>query len=85
MFVFMYLLVSAIVSLIASGQMKKPDLAKTAAIARGVAAETAADEMDSAVHRLLKTLRSGQTAHLPGLGSILPGRKWVFRQEKHER
>ena len=66
------------------GQMKKPDLAKTAARGKGVPPAAAADEMDSAVSRLLRTLRSGQTAHLPGLGSILPGREWVFRQEAKE-
>ncbi len=65
--------------------MKKMDLAKTAARERGVQPETAADEMDSLVNGLLRSLRSGQAAHLPGLGSILPGRKWVFRQEKNER
>lgn len=71
--------------LLRSRQMKKTDLAITAARERGVRPETAADEMDSAVSRLLRSLRSGHTAHLPGLGSILPGRKWVFRQEKNER
>ncbi len=65
--------------------MKKPELAKTVARDKGVPPETAADAMDSAVNQLLRTLRSGQTAHLPGLGRIVPGRRWVFRQEKHER
>lgn len=70
---------------LASRQMKKPELAKTIALETGVATAAAADAMDSAVNRLLRMLRSGQPAHLPGLGSILPGRKWTFRQEKHER
>jgi hypothetical protein len=70
--------------------MKRHEFAKTAALDKGVLAETVADEMDSAVNRLLKTLKSGQNAHLPGLGTIVPGKKWVFRQErrsgaKHER
>ena len=67
--------------------MKKPDLAKTAALGKGVPAATAADEMDSAVHRLLRALRSGHSAHIPGLGTILPGRRWTFRQENagHEK
>ena len=70
--------------------MNKSEFAITAARARGIPPATVADEMDSAIHALLKTLRSGQTAHLPGLGSITPGRRWVFRQEKqaggkHER
>jgi len=65
--------------------MKKLELAKTLARETGVPPETAADAMDSAVNQLLRSLRQGQAAHLPGLGSILPGKKWVFRQEKHER
>ncbi|HXJ41568.1 MAG TPA: hypothetical protein VNH18_19985 [Bryobacteraceae bacterium] len=65
--------------------MKKTDLAKTAARERGIQPETAADEMDAVVNGLLRSLRSGRAARLPGLGSILPGRKWVFRQEKNER
>ena len=66
--------------------MKKTDLAKTAALRRGVLPETAADEVDSAVNQLVRALRSGHKAHLPGLGSIHPGKKWVFRQEKnHDR
>lgn len=66
-------------------QMKKPELAQTVALETGVPAAAAADAMDSAVNRLLRILKSGQPAHLPGLGSILPGRKWTFRQEKYER
>jgi hypothetical protein len=62
--------------------MKRHKFAQTTALDKGVLAETVADEMDSAVNRLLKTLKSGQSAHLPGLGTIVPGKKWVFRQEK---
>lgn len=65
--------------------MKKPELANAAAVERGVTPETVADEMDLAINRLLRTLRNGQEARLPGLGSILPGKRWVFRQDKHER
>ena len=65
--------------------MKKTDLALTTARERGVPPETAADELDLAVNQLVRSLRSGQKAHLPGLGSILPGRRWVFRQDKNER
>ena len=71
--------------MLVSRQMKKSELARTLGRETGVPPETAADAMDSAVNRLLKSLRNGQAAHLPGLGSILPGRKWVFKQEKHER
>lgn len=60
-----------------------------------MAPEQAADQVDQAVNRILRALRSGQSARLPGLGTLLPsggtdgkgtaGKRWVFRREPHER
>jgi nucleoid DNA-binding protein len=67
------------------GRMKKSDLIKQMASQHGVEPGTAADQMDKAVNQLLRALRSGHPARLPGLGTISPGKRWVFRQEPNER
>lgn len=65
--------------------MKKADLIKVVATREGMEPGVAADKMDKAVNELLRTLRSGKPAKLPGLGTISPGKRWVFRPESHER
>jgi nucleoid DNA-binding protein len=72
-----------------SRQMKKSDLAKAAAkqaMAKqnGVNPGTAADEMDRVVNRIIRALRGGKPARLPGLGTINPGKQWTFQQERRE-
>ena len=67
------------------GAMKKPDLIHEEAKRSGIEPETAADQVDKAVNKILRALRGGRSAHLPGLGTITPGRQWIFRQETHER
>ncbi len=67
------------------GAMKKPELIHEEAKRSGTEPGTAADQMDRAVNRLLRALRCGHPAKLPGLGTITPGRSWVFRQEPHDR
>jgi len=52
---------------------------------QGVAPGTAADEKDRAVGRLVRALREGRPARLPGLGTISPGKRWLFSEEPHER
>lgn len=54
------------------------DPAKTAVI-------DPAEALHSAVARVLKTLRKGKTAKLPGIGTIQPGRKWVLRTGRNDR
>lgn len=61
--------------------MKKPDLARTLAKRSGVEKEAAADQMDRVVTRIIRTLRRGHTAYLPGLGTLEPGKPWTFRPE----
>jgi len=65
--------------------MKKPELIHEQAKRAGLEPETAADQMDRAVNRLLRALRGGHPARLPGLGTISPGKQWIFRQDSHER
>ena len=67
------------------GCMKKRELAQHAAEMHGVPPETAADQLDQAVNKLIRTLKSGESARLPGLGTIKPGKRWVFRRESDER
>jgi nucleoid DNA-binding protein len=61
--------------------MKKRELAQHLAELQGVAPGTAADRMDKAVNRILRALKNGQTARLPGLGTLTPGKRWIFRRE----
>jgi nucleoid DNA-binding protein len=62
--------------------MKKSDLAKDIGERHGVEPADAADQLDSAVNKLVRALRQGKTARLPGLGTIKPGKPWTFHPEK---
>jgi nucleoid DNA-binding protein len=65
--------------------MKKRELAQHAAEIQGVCPGTAADQVDQAVNKIIRTLKSGQPARLPGLGTIKPGKRWIFRRESGDR
>jgi nucleoid DNA-binding protein len=70
--------------------MKKRELAEQAAELQGVAPGMAADRVDQAVNKIIRALKSGQSARLPGLGTIspqtgVPGKRWVFRRERKEQ
>jgi len=65
--------------------MKKPDLVREITRQNGGDAGGAADQMDRVVNRIIRALRGGKTARLPGLGTIKPGKQWTFRQEENER
>ena len=67
---------------LASRQMKKSDLIKDIAKRRSFKAGDAADEIDRVVTEIIRTLKCGHPAHLPGLGTITPGKQWTFQQEK---
>ena len=68
--------------MLASGQMKNPDLFKDIAKRRSANAGDAADDIDRVVTEIIRTLKCGRPAHLPGLGTITPGKQWTFQQEK---
>ena len=61
--------------------MKKSELIKSVARVQRVPTGAAADQMDRAVDQILRQLRSGHPAHLPGFGTIRPGKRWTFREE----
>jgi nucleoid DNA-binding protein len=70
--------------------MKKRELVKNAADLNGIAPGTVADDLDHAVNRIIKALKNGQSARLPGLGTLTPtqgnpGKRWVFRRESSDR
>ena len=67
-----------------SRQMKKSDLARDMAKRNGVKPGDAADQMDRAVTQIVRTLKGGHPARLPGLGTISPGKHWTFKQERNE-
>jgi nucleoid DNA-binding protein len=60
--------------------MTKSELAVRLARQEDVTPAEAADRLDRLAYRILKKLRRGQAVELPGLGRLLPGRK--FRPEK---
>jgi nucleoid DNA-binding protein len=62
--------------------MKKAKLANYEARRQRVAPENAADQLDRLVNQIVRALRSGQPAELPGLGTIQPGKHWIFHPEK---
>jgi nucleoid DNA-binding protein len=65
--------------------MKKPPLVKELTRKGRVQPAHAADQVDRVVDQLLRTLRAGKPARLPGLGTINPGKEWTFRAEENER
>jgi len=76
---------------LASGRMKKAELANYEGRRRKVAPGSAADQMDRAVNQIVRRLRQGRPAELPGLGTIEPGKRWKFhaapparRRGKHD-
>ena len=58
--------------------MKKSQIAKKLARRSGVSKAEAADQLDRVVHKILSSLRHGQSAPLPGLGTFVPGKSWDF-------
>jgi hypothetical protein len=52
--------------------MKKPDIAKRMARQAGVSEAEAADRLDHVVRQILRSLRQGKAASLPGLGKFRP-------------
>jgi len=64
--------------------MKKSDLTRDIARRRSLKAGDAADQMDRIVNQIIRTLKAGRPARLPGLGTINPGKRWTFEQERNE-
>jgi hypothetical protein len=77
-----YLAINFAALMVGFRQMKKSDLANELAKQRGMKSGAAADQMDRVVRNIVRTLRRGRTAHLPGLGTIAPGTPWKFRPSR---
>jgi nucleoid DNA-binding protein len=61
--------------------MKKIDLARRLARAGRITKAEAADRLDSVIHNIVRSLRRGQSARLPGLGTFQPGSEPGFQPE----
>jgi hypothetical protein len=72
-------------AVLGSGRMNKTELANHEARRQKVAPGNAADQMDRAVNQIIRALRSGRPAELPGLGTIQPGKRWIFHPEKRKQ
>ena len=59
--------------------MKKEQLARRLAKESHITTAAAADQLDRVVNEILKRVRSGQSACLPGLGTFRPDRKEGFQ------
>lgn len=70
--------------MVLSWQMKKSDLVREMAGKNRGNSVDAADQVDRAVHRIIRTLRGGKPARLPGLGTINPGKHWTFKPERND-
>jgi hypothetical protein len=64
--------------------MKKAELANHEARRQRIATGNAADQLDRVVNQIIRALRSGRAAELPGLGTIEPGKRWIFHPEKRK-
>jgi len=53
--------------------MKKEQLAKRLAKESGISTAAAADQLDGILSGILRRVRQGHSARLPGLGTFLPG------------
>ena len=62
--------------------MKKEQLARQLAKESGISTAAAADQLDSIFSRILRRVRQGHSASLPGLGTFLPGAKPEFYLEQ---
>jgi nucleoid DNA-binding protein len=62
--------------------VKKDQLAKRLAIESGISAAAAADQLDGILVGILRRVRQGRSASLPGLGTFLPGPQPEFYFEQ---
>ncbi len=62
--------------------MKKAQLARRLAKESGISTAAAADQLDSILTGILRRIRHGRSASLPGLGTFLPGPEAKFHFEQ---
>jgi len=63
--------------------MKKEELARQLAKESRITTAAAADQVDAILNAILKRVRKGQRASLPGLGTFLPGRGEDFHFDRN--
>jgi nucleoid DNA-binding protein len=64
--------------------MKKSDLIREMASRIRGDACNAADQVDRAVNRIVRSLREGKPVRIPGLGTLNPGKIWTFKAERND-
>lgn len=64
--------------------MKKNHLVNDLARTQGTNPAEAADKLDQAITQLIRNLKKGREAHLPGIGRIVPGDIWTLRSEESQ-
>jgi nucleoid DNA-binding protein len=62
--------------------VKKDQLVRRLAIESGISAAAAADQLDGILAGILRRVRQGRSASLPGLGTFLPGPQPEFYFEQ---
>ena len=62
--------------------MKKEQLVRQLAKESRITPAAAADQVDAILNAILKRVRKGQSASLPGLGTFTSGRKEDFQFER---
>jgi hypothetical protein len=62
--------------------MNRQQLARLLAKQAGISAAAAADQLDSILTGILRRVRQGHSASLPGLGTFLPGPRPRFQLEQ---
>ena len=62
--------------------MKKQQLARRLAAESGISPAAAADQLDIVLSGILRRVRQGHSASLPGLGTFIPGEKPAFYFEE---
>ena len=63
--------------------MKKEQLARRLAKASGISPAAAADQLDGILSNILRRVRHGRSARLPGLGTFIPGPEPNFEFEEY--
>jgi nucleoid DNA-binding protein len=62
--------------------MKKEELARRLAKESGISTAAAADQLDAILSGIVRRVRQGHSARLPGLGTFLPGPRPEFHFEE---
>lgn len=62
--------------------MRKKNIARRLAQEAQLTAADAADQIDSVVTKLIRRLKDGKPAKMPGFGTLLPGEAVTFKPEE---